>query len=335
MKGKDDSMAICKWCGEKNADGVNVCAFCGQDMSIFEDSGILKNAEAPAAEQSRSRIPMTSGSINVGAVNAGATRSAARAQQIQQAQRKGEYVTRNQLKQVAYRLDQRSRLLTVLTALLGIVAVAAVALGVLSFMRSNAKPDTSATDSTIAQLQSQVSTLELELQSVNAKLDQMQENPIVQPDTEPNTGNTQPNTGDTQPDTKPDISTTDPDQPGTPDTPSQDTDVNNTPTTDLDTEIETTFEKVEGDETSIYAKVNQTFSGTTTYQWQKSTNLETWNDVNTSAAKTDTLKISIDDYLRNNAYRCRITNVDSKGVTVIGYTEIVDYNAYQIWSLIG
>lgn len=326
-------MAICKWCGEKNADGVNVCSFCGQDMSIFEDSGMLKNVESPAGEQSRSRIPLAtggvSGSVNAGAVNGGAARSATRAQQIQQAQKKTEYVTRNQLKQVAYRLDHRSRLLTALTAVLGVAAVVAIALGVLSFMRSNAKPDTSATDSTIAQLQSQVSTLELELQSVNAKLSQMQENQTTKPDIKPDDDDPQPNT-------KPDISTTEPNEPSKPVTPNgTDTDVPDNPTTDLDAEIETTFENVEGDATSIYAKVNQTFSGTTTYQWQKSSNLETWNDVNTSAAKTDKLKISIDDYLRNNAYRCRITNVDSKGVTVIGYTEIVDYNAYQIWSLIG
>ena len=150
------------------------------------------------------------------------------------------------------------------------------------------------------------------------------------------------NTSETKPNTTP-ATTTKPDNdvhyttvvenpPAEPDT----TDSNPGSTIPADTKINTTFKKVDGDGTSIYAVVDQEFDGTTTYQWQKSsnTNLETWNDVNTRAAKSNQLKISIDDYLRNNTYRCRITNVDSKGATTVYYTEDVNYSAYEVWKLL-
>ena len=352
-------MAICKWCGEENADGVNVCSFCGQDMSVFEDSSVLKNINpvgTAANEASRPRInvgaatsggaTMNSGSFSASAVRAGVGTGG----RNQQPQKKAEYVTRNQLKQVAFRLDQKSKTLTILTAIVAVGTVAAVALGTIAFLRSGANQVTDTkTDAAIAQLQSQVSTLELELQSVTAKLEEVQNS------------QQQPTRVDSQPDSQPDSTggsttggaddsgvhiTEDGDEPtggGTTgdasssgDTAPTDTglETGGGSTTEVDTEIDATFEKVDGDGTSIYALVNQSFEGTTTYQWQKSANIETWTDVNTSAAKTAKLKISIDDYLRNNAYRCRITNVDSKGVTTVYYTEIVDYNAYEIWKLI-
>lgn len=343
-------MAICKWCGEENADGVNVCSFCGQDMSVFEDSSVLKNINpvgTAASEASRPRINVgaagTSGGagMNSGSFSASAVRAGARSQQPQ---KKAEYVTRNQLKQVAFRLDQKSKTLTVLTAIVAVGTVAAVALGALAFVRSGANQatDTKA-DASIAQLQSQVSTLELELQSVTAKLEEVQ-NSQQQParvDSQPSSS------GSTDEDNPGGVHiTTDDDTPTSGDTTGDGSAAGSTASTDtgletgggstteVDTEIDATFETVDGDGTSIYAVVNQSFEGTTTYQWQKSANLETWTDVNTSAAKTAKLKISIDDYLRNNAYRCRITNVDSKGVTTVYYTEIVDYNAYEIWKLI-
>lgn len=357
-------MAICKWCGEENPDGVNVCSFCGQDMSIFEDSGLLKNVSQPAqAEAARPRAtagaataagaaspagPGTQGGASMntgsGAFSAGAVRSAARSQQVQQAQKKAEYVTRNQLKQVAYRLDHKSRSLGILTAVVAVAAVGALALGALALVRSGAQPTDTNADATIAQLQSKVSTLELELQSITAQLEEMQTDNQTPTRVDGNTGDT---TGDTtggsttEPDTTGNTGVninesndpapdTTPDEPATPST-----DTQGGSTIEADTEIDATFEAVDGDGTSVLAVVNQTFEGTTTYQWQKSANLDTWTDVNTSAAKTAKLKISVDDYLRNNSYRCRITNVDSKGVTTVYYTEIVDYNAYQVWSLIG
>lgn len=353
-------MAICKWCGEENADGVNVCSFCGQDMSVFEDSSVLKNINpvgTAANEASRPRInvgaatsggaTMNSGSFSASAVRAGAAGTGAR---NQQPQKKAEYVTRNQLKQVAFRLDQKSKTLTILTAIVAVGTVAAVALGAIAFLRSGANQvtDTKA-DAAIAQLQSQVSTLELELQSVTAKLEEVQ-NSQQQParvDSQPDstggstTGGSTADGDDsgvhiTEDGDEPTGGTTTGDTSNSGDTAPTDTglETGGGSTTEVDTEIDATFEKVDGDGTSIYALVNQSFEGTTTYQWQKSANRETWTDVNTSAAKTAKLKISIDDYLRNNAYRCRITNVDSKGVTTVYYTEIVDYNAYEIWKLI-
>ena len=327
-------MAVCKWCGEENADGVNVCSFCGQDMSVFEDSGIIKGITPASVEQSKARIPnvtsMNTGSINssTGSINSGAARAAAGKTQQTQQKKTADYVTRNQLKQVAYQLDRKSRTLTILTSILAVLTAAAIGLGVLAFLRNNTKVDNSATESSIAQLQSKVSTLELELQSINAKLDELQEQRQTPAPVEADSSVV------VKPDTDTETTPTEPDEPEPVTTTEPTTDTPTSTTPDTDTEIETTFAKVETDGTSIYAKVNQTFEGTTTYQWQKSPNLETWNNVNTSAAKTDTLKISVDDYLRNNAYRCRITNVDSKGVTSVYYTEIVDYNAYQIWSLI-
>ena len=177
-------MAICKWCGEENADGVNVCSFCGQDMSVFEDSSVLKNINpvgTAANEASRPRInvgaatsggaTMNSGSFSASAVRAGAGTGG----RNQQPQKKAEYVTRNQLKQVAFRLDQKSKTLTILTAIVAVGTVAAVALGTIAFLRSGANQVTDTkTDAAIAQLQSQVSTLELELQSVTAKLEEVQ-----------------------------------------------------------------------------------------------------------------------------------------------------------------
>lgn len=354
-------MAICKWCGEENADGVNVCSFCGQDMSVFEDSSVLKNINpvgTAANEASRPRInvgaatngggaTMNSGSFSASAVRAGAAGTGAR---NQQPQKKAEYVTRNQLKQVAFRLDQKSKTLTILTAIVAVGTVAAVALGTIAFLRSGANQvtDTKA-DAAIAQLQSQVSTLELELQSVTAKLEEVQ-NSQQQParvDSQPDstggstTGGSTADGDDsgvhiTEDGDEPTGGGTTGDASNSGDTAPTDTglETGGGSTTEVDTEIDATFEKVDGDGTSIYALVNQSFEGTTTYQWQKSANRETWTDVNTSAAKTAKLKISIDDYLRNNAYRCRITNVDSKGVTTVYYTEIVDYNAYEIWKLI-
>ena len=68
-------MAICKWCGEENPDGVNVCSFCGQDMSIFEDSGLLKNVSQPAqAEAARPRA--TAGAATAAPPSADASRIA-------------------------------------------------------------------------------------------------------------------------------------------------------------------------------------------------------------------------------------------------------------------
>lgn len=348
-------MAICKWCGEENADGVNVCSFCGQDMSVFEDSSVLKNINpvgTAANEASRPRInvgaatsggaTMNSGSFSASAVRAGAGTGG----RNQQPQKKAEYVTRNQLKQVAFRLDQKSKTLTILTTIVAVGTVAAVALGAIAFLRSGANQVTDTkTDAAIAQLQSQVSTLELELQSVTAKLEEVQ-NSQQQPtrvDSQPDStgGSTTGGADDsgvhiTEDGDEPTGGGTTGDASDSGDTAPTDTglETGGGSTTEVDTEIDATFEKVDGDGTSIYALVNQSFEGTTTYQWQKSANRETWTDVNTSAAKTAKLKISIDDYLRNNAYRCRITNVDSKGVTTVYYTEIVDYNAYEIWKLI-
>jgi len=321
-------MAVCKWCGEENADGVSVCSFCGQDMSVFEDSGIVKGVNS--AEQSKARIPNVTSMNSTGSVNTARTAGRTQTQQQSAQQKKTtDYVTRNQLKQVAYQLDHKTHTLTILTVVLAILTVVAIGLGVLTYLRGNSKVDNSATESSLAQMQSKVSTLELELQSVNAKLTELQEQLNAQPETTVTvTPETTPSSGTTT--TKPVEKETK--KPTTTTTPS--TETTNSSKTESDTEIETTFEKIDTDSTSIYAKVDQTFEGTTTYQWQKSPNLETWNNVNTSAAKTDKLKISIDDYLRNNSYRCRITNVDSKGVTTVYYTEIVDYNAYQIWSLI-
>lgn len=348
-------MAICKWCGEENADGVNVCSFCGQDMSVFEDSSVLKNINpvgTAANEASRPRInvgaatsggaTMNSGSFSASAVRAGAGTGG----RNQQPQKKAEYVTRNQLKQVAFRLDQKSKTLTILTTIVAVGTVVAVALGAIAFLRSGANQVTDTkTDAAIAQLQSQVSTLELELQSVTAKLEEVQ-NSQQQPtrvDSQPDStgGSTTGGADDsgvhiTEDGDEPTGGGTTGDASDSGDTAPTDTglETGGGSTTEVDTEIDATFEKVDGDGTSIYALVNQSFEGTTTYQWQKSANRETWTDVNTSAAKTAKLKISIDDYLRNNAYRCRITNVDSKGVTTVYYTEIVDYNAYEIWKLI-
>ncbi len=340
-------MAICKWCGEENADGVNVCSFCGQDMSIFEDSGMLKNINPTsdnAGESSRPRMTVTSAGANMnsGSFSAGAVRTAAaRGQQTQQTQKKSEFVTRNQLKQVAYRLDSKSKSLSVLTAIAAVIAVIGLILGVLSFVRSGAQDDHTEADATMAQLQSKVSTLELELQTVNAKLAELQTENAARDD-EPTAPT---NTPDTTPDSESgsgsvNITTSDdeqdPTEPGDPTTSGAET--TDTEPTESDAEIEYTFKSVEGDGTSVLASVSQSFEGTTTYQWQKKANTSTadnWTDVNTSAAKTDTLKISVDDYLRNNSYRCRVTNVDGKGVTTVYYTEIVDYNDYQIWALIG
>lgn len=341
-------MAICKWCGEENADGVNVCSFCGQDMSIFEDSGMLKNVDAVsgnAGEASRSRIPVapTGTNMNSGSFSTGAVRTAAaRGQQNQQSQKKSEFVTRNQLKQVAYRLDSKSKSLSVLTIIVAVISIIGLVLSGLSFVRSGSNNDHSEADSTLAQLQSKVSTLELELQTVNAKLAELQTetasrndssttivNPDSTTDSDQNSGKV--NVTTTEPDTEPD-------EPSEPAAPTTSDTTNDSAPTESDTEIEYAFEGVDGDGTSVYATVAQSFEGTTTYQWQKKANSSTadnWSDVNTSAAKTDTLKISIDDYLRNNSYRCRVTNVDSKGVTTVYYTEVVDYTDYQIWSLIG
>lgn len=332
-------MAICKWCGEENPDGINVCNYCGQDMSIFEDSGMLKNLNTganPVTDASRPRTaPAGVAQMNSGSFNSGAVRAASR---TQQPQKKAEYVTRNQLKQVAYRLDQKTKTLATLLAVAIVAAVIGIAVGALAFVRGGVPAEDTAADGIIEQLQSHVSTLELELQSVNAKLAEMQEKdkePVVDttvqpsnPDHTNNGSGVDITTTDDPPATQPGSSDAD-----TPSQPAPDTAGGNT--LEADTEIETTFKTVDGDTTSIYAVIDQTFEGTTTYQWQKSANLETWNDVNTSAAKTERLKISIDDYLRNNAYRCRITNVDSKGITTVYYTENVDYNAYEIWKLIG
>ena len=339
-------MAICKWCGEENADGVNVCSFCGQDMSIFEDSGMLKNLNGAGREPSRPRMSTATGSMsmNSGSFSASAVRNAtARNQQVQQAQKKSEYVTRNQLKQVAYRLDSKSKTLSVLTAVIAIAAVIAIVLGALNFVRINAQSNNTEADATIAQLQSKVSTLELELQTVNAKLAELQSNsslnvpnngtttvtPSEPADPDENSGSVNITTTDEP--VAPD--TTEPTEPSVPSSDTTDSEPN-----EVDTEIEYAFKKVDGDGTSVFATVDQTFEGTTTYQWQKkanTSNADNWVDVNTSAAKTDELKISVDDYLRNNSYRCRVTNVDSKGVMTVYYTEVVDYNDYQIWALIG
>jgi len=336
-------MAICKWCGEENADGVNVCSFCGQDMSIFEDSGMLKNINGAGNEPSRPRMSTTAGgaSVNSGSFSSAAVRNAtSRSQQVQQAQKKSEYVTRNQLKQVAYRLDSKSKTLSVLTAIIAIVAVISVVLGALSFVRTNAQADTTEADATIAQLQSKVSTLELELQTVNAKLAELQSSASVNVpsnDTSP-VKPTEPVDADSNSGAVNITTTNDPVEPEPVEPTLPSTDTTDTEPTEVDTEIEYAFKKVDGDGTSVYAAVAQTFEGTTTYQWQKKANTSTsdnWTDVNTSAAKTDSLKISVDDYLRNNSYRCRVTNVDSKGVTTVYYTEVVDYNDYQIWALIG
>ena len=343
-------MAICKWCGEENADGVNVCSFCGQDMSIFEDSGMMKHVDSGsnASEASRPHLSASSAgpNMNSGSFSASAVRNASR---TQQAQKKSDFVTRNQLKQVAYRLDSKSKRLSVLTAVIAIAAVAAIVLGALGFVRSATAADHTDADATIAQLQSKVSTLELELQTVNAKLAELQTEAATQDD-EPAAPNTSPTFDEDQNPGGVNITTTDepdvtePTEPSEPPETSETTDPNlGSETTsgepiNADTEIEYSFNSVDGDGTSVYATVEQEFEGSTTYQWQKKPNTSTadnWTDVNTSAAKTNELKISIDDYLRNNSYRCRVTNVDSKGVTTVYYTEVVDYNDYQIWALIG